>query len=120
MKKLQLLDDLHAGRLEGRDLGDINHTAFWAYVYSQEADNETLNFNEVIWDHDVEDIIKFCHAFAIKEITISSNFSGLIPTLALFEKIGCKLEGLTEVNDRFKDYITGEFKKLPALKIKIA
>ena len=120
MKKIQFLDDLHSGKVDKKLFEKVNHTAFWAYIYSQEAENESINFADVIWDHDVEDIIAFCKEYALTEITISSNFSGLIPTLALFEKLGCKLEGLTEVNDRFKDYATGEFKKVPALKIKIA
>ena len=61
-------------------------------------------------------------ALEIAEFTISSTFSSLIITLAEFEKRGCKLEGLVEINSRHDDWkacFEGESRKerIPALKI---
>ena len=34
----------------------INATLFWAYRTSKETGNELIDFNEVIWDYDIEEI----------------------------------------------------------------
>ena len=53
----------------------------------------------------------------IHEFTISSTFSSLIQTLAEFEKHGFKMAGLTEVNARYKNVWTGEYERVPAIKL---
>ena len=96
---------------------NVNPTMFWAYKESQETNNERLNFYEVIWDKDIEQIVKTCKANDIKELLISSNYSGLITCLSLFEKFGCKICGLTETNDRKNIY--GITKEIPEIKIEV-
>ena len=66
----------------------VNPTMYWAYKESQETNNEHLNFYEVIWDNDVEQIVRTCKTNGIREFSISSNYSGLIACLASFEKSG--------------------------------
>ena len=63
-----------------KDLG-INGTLFWAYRTSKENGNELIDFNEVIWDYDIEEIAQTLKANGITEFTISSTFSSLIETL---------------------------------------
>lgn len=70
-----------------KELG-INGTLFWAYRTSKETGNELIDFNEVIWDYDIEEIAQTLRANDITEFTISSTFSSLIETLAAFEKQG--------------------------------
>lgn len=60
----------------------INATLFWAYRTSKETGNELIDFNEVIWDYDIEEIAQTLRANGITEFTISSTFSSLIETLA--------------------------------------
>ena len=118
MQKIELLERAlreKAGSL--RDYG-INGTLFLAYRNSQEADNEQIDFSEVIWDYDVKEIADFFKENGISEFTISSTFSSLIPILALFEKEGFKMAGLTEVNARYTDFRTGKKAVIPAIQMR--
>ena len=95
----------------------MNATMYWAYRENQETNNGRLNFYDVIWDNDIEQIVKICRANGIKEFSISSNYSGLIACLALFEKFGCKVCGLIEANDRRN--MRGIIGTIPAIKIEV-
>lgn len=98
---------------------EINRTFYWAYIRTQETTNEILDFNDVIWESDVEGIIKNCKEFGLKEITISSRFASLIDILAEFEKQGAKLAGLTQVTSRFYACGTNNYELINAVKIEI-
>ena len=56
MKKIELFERAiaeQAGSL--KDYG-INGTVFWAYRKSIDAENDLIDFNEVIWDEDIDAI----------------------------------------------------------------
>ena len=95
----------------------INPTLFWAYRNSMEAENETIDFSEAIWEREIEEITKTLKENGIYEFTISSTFSSLIPTLALFEKYSYKMAGLTEVRARYTDFQTGKRAIVPAIRM---
>lgn len=95
--------------------GNMNFTVCSAYKTSKETNNELLNFYEIIWESDIEPIVKTCRENGINEFSISSNFSELISSLVSFEKLGCKVCGLTEANSR-KYSATA---KIPAIKIEV-
>ncbi len=98
----------------------INYTLFWAYrTAKEELGNDLIDFNEVIWDHDVLEIVETLKAEGIDEFTISSTFSSLIKIIAEFEKHGVYMNGLTTVNARNKDWQTGENEKIPAIKMRV-
>ena len=118
MKKITLFEDLHAGRIDHKTT-EFNHTLYWAYIHSQEAGNEGIDFDDVIWDYDIDAIIVDCKKNNIDHFTISSTFSSLIATLAEFEKRGYKMEGLTEVYARFDDFCTGKKQVIPAIKMQL-
>lgn len=46
---------------------NINATLFWAYRTSKETGNELIDFNEVIWDYDIEEIAQTLRANGITE-----------------------------------------------------
>ena len=92
----------------------INATLFWAYRTSKETGNELIDFNEVIWDYDIEEI-----AQTLRANGISSTFSSLIETLAAFEKQGISMAGLTTVKARYTDWKTGEHALIPAIKMTV-
>ena len=48
---------------------------------------------------------------------ISSTFSGLIATLAAFDKSGYKMAGITEVNANYTDWNTNERARVPAIRL---
>lgn len=117
MKKIELFERAIAEKAKNlKDYG-INSTLFWAYRESIEAGNEQINFSEVIWDKDIEEISESLLENEIFEFTISSAFSSLIPTLAEFEAYGFQMAGLTKVKSRHKNWETGEKEILPAIRL---
>ena len=123
MKRIEILDKAAETGMKHKDI-NVNPTFSQAYFYSLEAGNDLINFGEVIWDYDIDPILENCRRFGIESFTISSTFSSLIITIAEFEKRGCKLEGLVEINSRFDDWkscFEGETKKerIPAFKISL-
>ena len=117
MKKIEAFENAIATQCKDLNAAGINPTAFWAYRHTQRNGNELIDFSEVIWDEDIEAIADTFAANGINEFTISSNFSGLIKTLVAFEKHGFKMVGTTEVNANYTDWQTGEFAKVPALRM---
>ena len=57
-------------------------------------------------------IIANCRRFGISDFTISSTYSGLLTTLAEFEKHGCHMVRLTEVYANYYAF-TGNFEEEP-------
>ena len=91
----------------------INYTMINAYLDSKRAENEILNFDNIIWEKDVLPIINECDKQDIEYITISSSFSGLVGMLKLFEDYGCQIIKMVEVKSKYRDAI-------PAVKIRIS
>lgn len=124
MKEIEILEEAATKGTRYSEI-TVNSTFGAAYFYSKEAGNDLINFAEVIWDYDIDEILENCKRFEITEFTISSTFSSLIITLAEFEKRGCKLQGLVEINSRHDDWkacFEGESRKerIPALKISLS
>src|SRR5574344_524691 len=116
MKKINWIENLKAkGEFKLSD-HKINYTVYWAYNNSLEAENETLDLDDVVWPTDVKDIVDSCRENGIDHLTISSTFSSLITILAKFEELGCKMDGLTKVNKRFRES-NGEREQIPALRM---
>ncbi len=118
MKTITLFEEAKDSGKNFEELG-INRTLYWAYKNSKEAGNQLIDFNECIWEYDIEPIVTALKKFKITEFTISSTFSSLIETLAAFEKFGCHMAGLTEVKASYTDHITGEAKVIPAIKMNL-
>jgi hypothetical protein len=121
MKTIEILEQAAKNR-KGYAENNINHTFGAAYFYSREAGNDLINFDEVIWDYDIDGIIENCRRFGIREFTISSTFSSLIVTIAELEKRGLHLDGLVEINSRFDDWKAekrGIKERIPAFKMSL-
>ena len=119
MKKIEAFENAIANQVKDIRAIGINSTMFWAYRESQEAGSDLLNFSEVIWNEDIAPIVEACQEYGIHEFTVSSTFSSLIETLAEFEKLGCKLAGLTTVKTRHTNWQTGEKEIKPAMLMKL-
>lgn len=117
MKKIELFERAIAEQTGSLKDWGINQTLFWAYRSSIEADNDEINFDDVIWDYDIPEIAKTLKENGISGFTISSTFSSLIPTLAEFEKHGFQMEGLTEVRAKYTDWQTGKRVMIPAIRM---
>ena len=117
MKKIELFERAIAEQAGSLKEWGINPTLFWAYRNSIMAGNEEINFEDVIWDYDIEEIVKTLKENGISVFTISSTFSSLIPTLAEFEKHGFRMAGLTEVKAKYTDWQTGKPAVIPAIRM---
>ena len=118
MKTIESLEGVRGKNISFEKLG-VNHTFFWAYTYSREADTEVLDFSDVIWEKDIPDILRACRRFEIGRFTISCGMSSMAETIWEFEKHGCRLIGMTQVNTRFDDWKTGARERKPAFLLDI-
>lgn len=117
MKRIEALDKALEERVRDvRDLG-INPTLLGAYRTSLKVGNDKINFQEVIWDDEIEEIATALKEYGVCEFTISSTYSSLIATLAAFQKYGFQMAGLTEVKAGYHDIITHDYAKLPAIRM---
>ena len=107
-------------RLENAQSGEVNHTIYWAYKDSKEAETEDLNFADVIWDEDIQAIVDFCKEEKIDQITISSTFSSLTNVLGELEQRGCKMSGMKKVPLRYMKLGTNERDTAVAIIVKMA
>ncbi|MBO7536796.1 MAG: hypothetical protein J6T29_00460 [Alphaproteobacteria bacterium] len=74
-----------------------NYTVYKAYHKSKEVGKDLIDFNDIIWPDDVEAIVATLRGNNIREFTISCRFCDMIDRLADFEKLGCTVEGTTEI-----------------------
>lgn len=116
MMKIEAFEQIIENNIDPRDKG-INPTVVYAYRDSLRAENDLIDFHEVIWDKEIEAITETFKSLGVKEFTISSTFSSLIATLAEFQKHGFTMAGLTEVNATYRSVFTNEREKLPAIKM---
>ena len=117
MRTIEMFEKVTGSGKSLEELG-INSTMYWAYRNSKEAGCDTLNFDDVIWEKDIEAIVTACKEYGIERITISSSFSGLLETLAKFEELGGKVDGLTKVTSKYTDFVTREKRVEPAVVVK--
>ena len=118
MKRITAFENAIANRVKDIRAEGINATTFWAYRKSIDAGNDLIDFSEVIWDEDIDPIAETFKQEGIEEFTISSTFSGLIATLAAFDKSGYKMAGITEVNANYTDWQTNQRARIPAIRMK--
>lgn len=117
MKEIKKFENIETGK-NFKDLG-ISPTMYWAYQNSKEFGHDIIDFKDVIWEKDIKEIVSTCRENEVEKITISSTFSGLIPILAEFEKLGCKINGMTEIKSSSIDFATGKNKVIPAIIVKM-
>ncbi|MDD4688521.1 MAG: hypothetical protein PHE51_02090 [Eubacteriales bacterium] len=116
MKKIEIFEQAIENKVKDLRAEGINPTLFWAYRESIDSGNDKIDFNECIWESEIEDIVNCLRENGIVEFTISSTFASLIETLAAFQRHGYQMAGLTEVNSRHTDVFTGKKTRIPAIK----
>jgi hypothetical protein len=104
IKNIEVLDRAKEEGIKKYSNIGVNQRFGSAYFNSLEAENDFLNFDEVIWDYDVSEIMENCKRFGITKFTISKNFSSIMEVIQKFQKGGFMLVGLTEVNSVFSDW----------------
>lgn len=123
MQRIELFENAERNKVKDLNAVGINNTMYWAYQKSKERQTEDLDFNDTIWEKDIEEIVKTCRRERIPMFTISSTFCGLTKTIWKLVELGCKVEGMKMVPLGYMDYdiTTGEKKSAmaPAFIIKV-
>lgn len=104
-----------------RQIGNLGEFAvhIWReYQISREHGNLNLNLSEIVWDHQVPEIVACMKANGIAGFTFSGTYTEAIRTAWLFQQEGCVLEGLVEINSRYTDAY-GDSLKVPALQFRV-
>lgn len=96
--------------------GDIAWTIWRAYENSKDNENEILDFNDIIWDRDVEALTACMRENGIKAFTYSCGATDAIETLWLFKQAGCTIGEMVDVNLR-KDFFGKGYGKGHAFKM---
>lgn len=81
-------------------MGDIAWKIWRAYEKSRDNENEILDFDDIIWDRDVEAITTCMKENGIKAFTYSCRATDAVETLWLFKEAGCTIGEMVEVNLR--------------------
>lgn len=118
MYKIKLFEDFKHKEIHDFFNDGINPTMYWAYMKSRDSENDILDFNDVIWEHDIQPIVDTCNKVGITEFTISSNFTGLLKTMYELNKRGFKVVGITEVRASYMDFEKHDKALIPAVHIK--
>jgi hypothetical protein len=98
--------------------GDIAWNIWRAYEHSRENENEILNFDDIIWDRDVEALTACMRENGIKAFTYSCRATDAVETLWLFKEAGCTIGEMVEVNLR-KDLWGKGYEKGHAFKMSL-
>nr|DAL39100.1 MAG TPA_asm: hypothetical protein [Caudoviricetes sp.] len=98
--------------------GEIAWKIWRAYEHSRENENRILNFDDIIWDRDVEAITACLKENGIREFTYSCRATDAVETLWLFKEAGCTIGEMVEVNLR-KDLWGKTYEKGHAFKMSI-
>lgn len=98
-------------RSEILDQGVIFHYIYNEFVNSQESGNIYIDLGCNLWADQVGDYVNIMKNNGISYFTISNSSSGLLNTLFEFEKLGCRVLGMTQIK-KYNEVV-------PALKLEI-
>lgn len=113
-----------ARELYNKTFGQIGNMGEFAvhiwreYQISRKHGNFNLNLSEIVWDHQVPEIVACMKANGIERFTFSGTYTEAIRTAWLFQQEGCVLEGFVEINSRYTDAY-GDSLKVPALQFRV-
>lgn len=88
------------------EMGKAYRKIYREYEKSMDNENEYLDFSDVIWDDEVEPLIKTMKENGIEHFTYSCRTTDAVETIWLFKQAGCTIEGMIEINAR-KNFLTG-------------
>ena len=100
------------------EMGDIACKVWRAYRNSRDNENAILDFNDIIWDRDIEALIACMKENGIKAFTYSCRATDAVETLWLFKEAGCTIGEMVEVNLR-KDFFGKGYEKGHAFKVSL-
>ena len=95
---------------EGLDRLSKMEMKIWNYYEAtKDCGNEYIDINDIIYDSEVETLVACMKECGIEAFTFSSTWSSAVETAWLFQKAGCTLAGLIEINSQYKTFGTDEY-----------
>ena len=82
-----------------------------AYKTAKDCGNKYIDLNDTIRDDAVEGLVACMKKYGIEAFTFSSTWSSAVETAWLFQKAGCTLAGLIEINSQHKAFMSDEYEK---------
>ena len=98
---------------------EANQVIFNSYCDSKGRNNDLLDISGSFWPKDIPAMVEEMKAEGISEFTISDSRCGITEILAVFEKNGAKLQGLTRIASGFNNFETNEPEMKPAFLMRI-
>ena len=107
-----------------RRLESFNETELqlWRdYESSRDRKNEILDIRDNYTEREdaVREMVNCMRENGITEFTFSSTWGGAVETAWFFQKAGCTLAGLVEINSVYKKYRSDEYEKAHGYLFKI-
>ena len=99
-------------KLDG--LSNTEKRIWSAYETAKDCGNEYIDLNDTIRDDEVEGLVACMKKYGIEAFTFSSTWSSAVETAWLFQKAGCTLAGLIEINSQHKAFMSDEYEKAHA------
>ena len=96
-------------KLDG--LSNTEQRIWSAYETAKDCGNEYLDLNDTIRDDEAEGLVACMKKYGIEAFTFSSTWSSAVETAWLFQKAGCTLAGLIEINSQHKAFMSDEYEK---------
>mgnify|MGYP000913404395 CR=1 FL=1 len=94
-------------KLDG--LSNTEQRIWSAYETAKDCGNEYIDLNDTIRDDEVEGLVACMKKYGIE--AFSSTWSSAVETAWLFQKAGCTLAGLIEINSQHKAFMSDEYEK---------
>ena len=96
-------------KLDG--LSNTEQRIWSAYETAKDCGNEYLALNDTIRADEAEGLVACMKKYGIEAFTFSSTWSSAVETAWLFQKAGCTLAGLIEINSQHKAFMCDEYEK---------
>lgn len=96
-------------KLDG--LSSTEQRIWSAYETAKDCGNEYIDLNDTINDDAVEGLVACMKKYGIEAFTFSSTWSSAVEIAWLFQKAGCTLAGLIEINSQHKAFMSDEYEK---------
>lgn len=104
-------------KLDG--LSSTEQRIWRAYETAKDCGNEYIDLNDAIRDEAVEGLVACMKEYGIEAFTFSSTWSSAVETAWLFQKAGCTLAGLLEINSQHKAFMSDEYEKVHGYLFKV-
>ncbi len=92
------------------------------YNYYEDArtvGNKYIDIHDTINDDEIKELVAEMRALGIDHFTFSSGWTKAVETAWLFQQNGCSVDGIVEVNTRYKAFMSTEWEKAHGFLFKV-